>query len=73
MKGLKSAAGRGMKSLRATASAVRTFLVRREEGATMADYALLVALIALVAITGVALVGTALSGTFGNIANKLSF
>jgi len=52
---------------------VQNFLTRKEEGATMAEYALLVGLIALVAIVGVALVGTALSGTFSNIANKVKF
>jgi pilus assembly protein Flp/PilA len=73
MTGLKTTAARGLNSVRGAVRVVRTFLTRREEGATMAEYALLVALIALVVIAGVTLLGTTLSGTFSNIANKLSF
>ncbi|HEY0780386.1 MAG TPA: Flp family type IVb pilin [Gemmatirosa sp.] len=53
-------------------SAVRRF-VRDEEGATMAEYALLVAVIALVALAGAKTLGTninsKLSTAAGNVAN----
>jgi pilus assembly protein Flp/PilA len=39
-------------------------MIRDEEGATMVEYGLLVALIALVAIVGVALLGTNLTKLF---------
>ena len=46
-------------------------MIRDEEGATMVEYGLLVALIALVAIAGVKLIGTGLSGLFTNVAGSL--
>ena len=53
-------------------SAVRRF-VRDEEGATMAEYALLVAVIALVALAGAKTLGTNISSKLttaaGNVAN----
>ncbi len=42
-----------------------------EDGASMVEYALLVALIAIVAIVAVTLVGTAVSGEFQTIADTL--
>ncbi len=42
-----------------------------EEGASMVEYGLLVALIALAAIAGVTAVGLALQGMFSNVATKL--
>ena len=42
--------------------------VREEEGATMVEYGLMVALIAIVCIVAVALVGTNLNGQFGAVA-----
>ena len=42
-----------------------------EEGATMVEYGLMVALIAVVCITAVTLVGTNTNTTFGNIAAAL--
>jgi pilus assembly protein Flp/PilA len=42
-----------------------------EEGATMVEYGLLVALIALVAAVGATLLGTNLSGLFSNVAGQL--
>jgi pilus assembly protein Flp/PilA len=47
-------------------------LVRNEEGQDLLEYALLVALIALVAIGGVTLAGTSVSAVFNNIAGKLA-
>lgn len=46
-------------------------MIRDEEGATMVEYGLLVALIALVALGAVQLVGTNLKGLFNNVAASL--
>jgi pilus assembly protein Flp/PilA len=46
-------------------------IIREEEGATMVEYALLVALIAIIAIIAVALVGTRVSGVFNKVAATL--
>ena len=43
-----------------------------EDGASMVEYALLVALIAIVAIVAVTVVGTAVSTEFSSIADTLS-
>jgi pilus assembly protein Flp/PilA len=48
-----------------------TSMIRDEEGATMVEYGLLVALIALVALTAVKTVGTALNSLFTNVGNSL--
>jgi pilus assembly protein Flp/PilA len=44
----------------------------REEGATMVEYGLMVALIALVCIGAVALVGGQLSTLFNNVKNSMT-
>jgi pilus assembly protein Flp/PilA len=49
---------------------VKSF-VAREEGATMVEYGLMVALIALVCIGAVALVGTQLATLFGDVEDSL--
>jgi pilus assembly protein Flp/PilA len=46
-------------------------MIRDEEGATMVEYGLLVALIALVAIVGVTLLGTNLNSLFNNVAGSV--
>jgi pilus assembly protein Flp/PilA len=46
-------------------------MIRDEEGATMVEYGLLVALIALVAIVGVTTLGTKLSTLFTNVAGSI--
>jgi len=46
-------------------------MIRDEEGATMVEYGLLVALIALVALGAVKTIGTNLSGLFTSVANSL--
>jgi pilus assembly protein Flp/PilA len=46
-------------------------MIRDEEGATMVEYGLLVALIALVALGAVKLVGTGLSTLFTGVSNSL--
>ena len=49
---------------------LRTFS-RNEEGQDLLEYALLVALIALVAVGAVKLAGTSVNGIFNNIAGQL--
>lgn len=44
---------------------------QRDRGATMVEYALLVSLIAIVAIVGVTLFGSALSTFFSDLADSL--
>jgi pilus assembly protein Flp/PilA len=46
-------------------------MIRDEEGATMVEYGLLVALIALVAIVGVTLLGTNLNLLFNSAAGSV--
>jgi Flp pilus assembly pilin Flp len=50
---------------------VKSF-VRNDEGQDLLEYALLVALIALVAITAVGLAGGSVKGIFTNIAGQLA-
>jgi pilus assembly protein Flp/PilA len=45
--------------------------LRREAGATAVEYALMVALIAVVIIAAVAFVGTQLSNTFSDVGSKI--
>jgi pilus assembly protein Flp/PilA len=51
---------------------VVTSLVRQEEGQDLLEYALLVALIALVAIGAVTAAGTSVSAIFQDVAGKLA-
>ena len=46
---------------------VRKFLTRKEEGATLVEYALLVALIAVFCITAITALGGGISGLFDRI------
>jgi pilus assembly protein Flp/PilA len=46
-------------------------MIRDEEGATMVEYGLLVALIALIAIAGVTTLGKNLNTLFGNAASSI--
>lgn len=46
-------------------------LHRDEEGATMVEYGLIVALIAVVCIVAVTLIGTNLSSTFTTVGNDI--
>jgi pilus assembly protein Flp/PilA len=48
-----------------------TSMIRDEEGATMVEYGLLVAFIALVALVGVTTLGKGLNTLFGNVAGSL--
>ena len=47
-------------------------LVKKEEGATMVEYGLLVALIACVCIAAIALLGTDLSAMFNKVAGHIA-
>jgi pilus assembly protein Flp/PilA len=51
--------------------AIAKGFVRKEEGATMVEYALMVALIAVVCIVTVTLLGTTLSDKFAAITSAL--
>jgi pilus assembly protein Flp/PilA len=51
---------------------VRQFLTRREEGATLVEYALLVALIAIACIVAIAALGNDIKNAFTNIGNNLT-
>jgi pilus assembly protein Flp/PilA len=46
-------------------------LRRRDDGATMVEYGLMVALIAVVALLAVAAIGTNLFGLFQGVANEI--
>jgi pilus assembly protein Flp/PilA len=48
-----------------------TRLVRDEEGASLAEYGLLLALIAVVCITAIALVGTKISTMFSTVSGSI--
>ena len=52
-------------------TAFQSRFVRDEEGATMVEYGLMVALIAIVVIVAVALIGTNLNNTFNTVANSV--
>lgn len=52
-------------------SSVKKF-VAGESGATMVEYGLIVALIAVVALAAVTAVGTSVSGSFNNVAAELA-
>ncbi len=48
-----------------------TKTLRKEEGATMVEYGLMVALIAMACIVAITLLGTNLNTLFNNVANAL--
>jgi pilus assembly protein Flp/PilA len=52
-------------------TAAKNFFGRKEEGATMVEYGLMLALIAAVCLAAVALVGTKASAMFTSIAGSL--
>ena len=52
-------------------TAFQSRIIREEEGASMVEYGLLVALIAVVAIAAVTLVGSAVSTNFSEVASSL--
>jgi pilus assembly protein Flp/PilA len=50
---------------------IAKYITRKEEGATLAEYGLLLALIAVVCITAIALVGTKVSSMFNSVAGSI--
>jgi pilus assembly protein Flp/PilA len=50
---------------------VKKYITRKEEGATLAEYGLLLALIAVVCIAAVTLVGTKVSSMFNIISTSI--
>jgi pilus assembly protein Flp/PilA len=53
-------------------TAFQSRIVREEEGASMVEYALLVALIAIIAIVAVGFVGTSVRDTFSEVGDSLA-
>ncbi len=72
MKQVVAAAKRLRDLARARYFRVKTFLAKREEGASLVEYALLVALIALACIAALQFLGGGIANLFNNIANSLS-
>jgi pilus assembly protein Flp/PilA len=50
---------------------VSKFVTRKEEGATLAEYGLLLALIAVVCLAAIKLLGSQISTMFSTIANSI--
>ena len=72
MKRLPAIAWRARKGCAGAARAVGRFLGTRQEGASLVEYALLVALLALVCIAGIALMGTFLNTVFTNMKSSMT-
>ena len=60
-----------MKHLTAARKFFAKFVTRREEGATLAEYGLLLALIAVVCIGAITLLGSQISSMFSAIASTI--
>ena len=56
------------KFLTAAKKFIRKFVTRQEEGATLAEYGLLLALIAVICIGAIAVLGTKISSMFSDTA-----
>jgi pilus assembly protein Flp/PilA len=52
-------------------TAARRFLTRKEEGASLVEYGLLLALIAVICIAAISLLGTNVSTMFSTIAGSI--
>jgi len=52
-------------------TAFQTYVWNEEEGASMVEYALLVALIAVVAIVAIGIVGNNVNSTFEEVGNQM--
>ncbi len=72
MRSLVTGARRLRDLARARYLRAKTFLAKREEGASLVEYALLVALIALACIAALQFLGGGIANLFNNIANALS-
>lgn len=60
-----------MKTMLSLYNKVHTFLTRKEEGASLVEYGLLVALIAVVCIAAITLLGGSLSTMFTGISGAV--
>ena len=60
-----------MKYLTAARKFVRKFITRQEEGATLAEYGLLLALIAVACMTAISTLGSSIKAMFTTIANTI--
>jgi pilus assembly protein Flp/PilA len=60
-----------MKYLAAARKFVAKYVTRKEEGATLAEYGLLLALIAVVCIAAITAVGTKISTMFSTVAGSI--
>jgi pilus assembly protein Flp/PilA len=60
-----------MSYLSAARKFVRKFVTRQEEGATLAEYGLLLALIAVVCIAAITTLGTKISTMFSSVAASI--
>jgi pilus assembly protein Flp/PilA len=60
-----------VKYLTAARKFVRKFITRQEEGATLAEYGLLLALIAVVCIAAITTLGTKISSMFSSVAGSI--
>ncbi|MBI1914722.1 MAG: Flp family type IVb pilin [Planctomycetes bacterium] len=59
------------KYLTAAKKFVRKFITRQEEGATLAEYGLLLALIAVICIAAITVLGTQISSMFSSVAGSI--
>ena len=59
------------KYLTAAKKFVRKFITRQEEGATLAEYGLLLALIAVVCLGAITILGTKISAMFSTVADTI--
>jgi pilus assembly protein Flp/PilA len=57
--------------LRAAKKFVAKYITRKEEGATLAEYGLLLALIAVVCITAIAALGSKISAMFNQLSTSI--
>jgi pilus assembly protein Flp/PilA len=60
-----------MKYLTAARKFIRKYVTRKEEGATLAEYGLLLALIAVVCIAAITALGTKISTMFSSVAGSI--
>jgi pilus assembly protein Flp/PilA len=63
--------GEGASPVSQFLTAVKKFVTRREEGASLVEYGLLLALIAVICITAIALLGSNISTMFSNLAGSI--
>ena len=52
-------------------ASARTFFAKKEEGASLVEYGLLVGLIAVICVASISLLGNKISGMFSSLASTL--